>query len=286
MSANDLPAPPAPRFWARQFSGTPTRHQITFDIMFGVMTPLVCLLVDPGIFRTGALGDGGMLGSLKWFALIAIPLQILTLIAWLWLGTAFEPWTAGIAGILLVGGMFAGLIGVVLLPLSLIGLLVLVGMVGFLPFVTAGVFLRNALRALQPARTAVAHGGVHGSLVIGVIIASAVPMLSQAMAQHQWPELETLPTYPDATSAHSTGYDLIDSGLAEEQRITFTTRASAAQIMQFYTQHFAQPGWRPGIVAGSASYQSFSGRSYAVRVGYTAGDGATNAVTIVIKRAR
>jgi hypothetical protein len=284
MSANHAHVAPATRFWERQFSGTPTRPQTAFDIVFGVVTPLVCLILDPGIFRTGALGNGGWLGYLTWFALLAIPIQIFTLIAWLWFGTAFEPWTGGIAGILLVGGMFAGLIGVLLLPLSLIGLLLLVGIVGFLPFITAGVFIRNAFRALQPTSTTIADARLLGSLVIGIVIASTVPMIAQAAAQHQWPELETLPPYPDATSIQTTGYDLIESGLAEEQRITYTTQASAAQVLQFYAQHFTQPGWQPGSIAGSARYQSFSGRSYTVRIAHTADSGAPNAVTIVIKR--
>lgn len=49
------------------------------------------------------------------------------------------------------GGAGALALGFAMLPLTVIGLIVAVGALGFLPFATAGVFFSNASRALWSA---------------------------------------------------------------------------------------------------------------------------------------
>jgi len=54
-----------------------------------------------------------------------------------------------IGGVLLAGALFSFIVGVLILPLTFFGLVVLIGIVGFTPFVTAFVYLRTGIRALK-----------------------------------------------------------------------------------------------------------------------------------------
>ena len=49
----------------------------------------------------------------------------------------------------MAGALFSFLIGVVILPFSLLGLLWVIGIFGFTPFLTALVYLRNSVRAIR-----------------------------------------------------------------------------------------------------------------------------------------
>jgi hypothetical protein len=56
-----------------------------------------------------------------------------------------------IGGALWTGGVFALLLGIVLLPFSVIGLMVLIGVFGFTPFLTAAVYLRHGTHVVRAA---------------------------------------------------------------------------------------------------------------------------------------
>jgi hypothetical protein len=135
----------APFFWERQFAPRPTAGQIAFDSAFGIVLPLLCLYLDPIVFRASwgqpVLGDYAIAGG------GAIALGLLSLCAWLALRQA----PALFAGLLTGGAIFAALLGLVLFPLSLMGLSMLIGVLGFTPFATAFVFWRNAVRAYRQA---------------------------------------------------------------------------------------------------------------------------------------
>ena len=38
-------------FWERQFSGRPTWKKLAFDVAFGVVGPVGCLIADPVVFQ-------------------------------------------------------------------------------------------------------------------------------------------------------------------------------------------------------------------------------------------
>jgi hypothetical protein len=139
--------PRRPGFWARQFAPEVTLAQHVFDAFFGVLLPVLCLVADPIVFRSGHFMGGGM------FARYAVP-------AYLFLGgsiLAMALWlvTRRLA-VLFVGPFFVGAlvalgVGVVLLPFSLLMALVGIGLLGLVPFGTAVTFLRNAVRAGRAA---------------------------------------------------------------------------------------------------------------------------------------
>lgn len=138
---------PRDSFWRRQFAGRSTKAQVIFDVLFGIAMPIVCLVLDPFIFRGS--GGGSPLSPYAMAAYIAMGLAMATL-AW-WLATGWLPSLT--AGVLAGGATFATVLGCVLLPLSIAGLAVVIGALGFTPLVTAFVYWRNAARALRAART-------------------------------------------------------------------------------------------------------------------------------------
>src|SRR5690349_8406254 len=108
-------------FWERQFVGQPTLGQIVFDAAFGIVLPVVCLWFDPIVFRS-SLG-GPLVGRYTVVAGGAIGLGLLSLAAWM---VVRRP-PAFLAGLLTGGALFASLLGIFLLPFSIIGLFVLIG---------------------------------------------------------------------------------------------------------------------------------------------------------------
>ena len=143
-----------PRFWSRQFSNEITSHQRTFDVIFGVILPILCFVYDPIVFRNNFGGPrlGPNISQFKLLVYFFSALSIFTLVVWLISRGRGDSLNAIIAGILFSGAFFSALIGVLILPLTLVGLLFLIGVLGFIPFLTALVYLRNGIRAFKAAK--------------------------------------------------------------------------------------------------------------------------------------
>jgi hypothetical protein len=135
-------------FWKRQFGLRLTPWQIAFDVMLGAVAPVICLIMDPGIFRWGGLPGMSRLTHLGLFAYLEIGICIAALCFYLMTRRA-SPF---LAGILYAGSAFSLLVGIILLPLSIVGILFLIGFLGFTPFFTSFVFLRNARRCRATSR--------------------------------------------------------------------------------------------------------------------------------------
>jgi len=142
---------PKPGFWRRQFVGEATSAQRRFDWLFGVVMPVICFYFDPIVFK-GASGDRAILGAYSTFAYILSYAAIMCVIATLLWHKRSPDINAAIAGLLGLSGIVSLFIGVVLLPFSLIGLFFyFIGALGFTPFFSGIVFLRNAARANRSA---------------------------------------------------------------------------------------------------------------------------------------
>ena len=136
-------------FWARQFAEVSTEKQNRFDVLFGIILPVICLVVDPIVFQGGFLGERPWLGRFQLFAYLFCGLQIGIFLSWRTLARHLAPAAGLIGGVLLTGALFSFIVGVLILPLTFFGLVVLIGIVGFTPFVTAFVYLRTGIRALK-----------------------------------------------------------------------------------------------------------------------------------------
>ena len=161
-------------FLRRQSRGAATRAQVIFDIAIGIVLPILCLAFDPLVFRHGMYG-GPLGGEIQLFAYTFIAVQIIALAAWLGIGSRAGEWCGVLGGIMFAGAVFSFVIGVCLLPFSLLGLLLLIGALGFTPFVTYFIYLRNARRALKAARPQMPHAGIYITLLFGATLALGVP---------------------------------------------------------------------------------------------------------------
>jgi hypothetical protein len=165
-------------YWARQFGEPRTPSQLTFDIAFGIVIPILCLVFDPIVFKSG-WGLGGFLSPYRFIAYCFVGFEIATLVAWLAVGSRTGPYAALISGALFSGAAGSLAIGVVMIPISLIGAMAMgIGLLGFMPFLTAIAFLRNGVRAArfakqhQPGRQA-ALAAVLGAVVTVAIVTRA-----------------------------------------------------------------------------------------------------------------
>ena len=137
------------RFWFRQFAVERTGAQDAFDVIFGILLPVVTLIADPIVFKGGIIGDEPVLGDYQIFAYIISGLELVVLVSWFTLGRHLTSFSAPIGGILIAGALFSLAVGVLILPYSLLGLIVLIGAAGFTPFLTAFVYFRTGVRALK-----------------------------------------------------------------------------------------------------------------------------------------
>lgn len=180
-------------FWRRQFAPESSLRQDVFDVVLGIALPVFCLILDPYVFRSG-FGEP-LLGGYRGFASGAIGLGFFSLAVWL----SIRKPSALLAGLLAGGALFALLLGLVLLPFSAVGLLLVIGILGFSPFATAFVFWRNAVRAFPrpwPGRTA-----VKAVAVLGLTLAWAGPWAAQRYVTHEVSQAFEMVQSDDPTAA-------------------------------------------------------------------------------------
>lgn len=164
-------------FWRRQFDDAPTRAQGWFDVIFGVVMPVFCFYFDPVVFRGGFVNDDGLYAAARFYAYTISALEMVALCAWLSAAGRGGRGPAALAGVLFAGAMFAFVVGVAILPWSAVGLIVLIGALGFVPFLTALVYMRNAWRAANAAGRAGPglQGWAAAAFGCGFLFALAVP---------------------------------------------------------------------------------------------------------------
>jgi hypothetical protein len=165
-------------FWRRQFDDAPTPAQRRFDVTFGVVMPVLCFYFDPIVFQSEFGYGRGLYPQCQLYAYTISALEIVALYAWLFAAGRAGRRPAALAGMLFAGGLFSLLVGLAILPYSVIGLFFyLVGALGFVPFLTGFVYLRNGWRAA--GAVALAGRGSFGlaaaALVCGFLFALGAP---------------------------------------------------------------------------------------------------------------
>ena len=135
-------------FWRRQFQENVTSNQKVFDWIFGIVLPVICFTFDPFVFSR----NNTPLGPIKPFAYLLSFASIMMMMAFLLWGRKLKWLNGFLSGFFALGATISLLIGVLLFPFSLIGLIVLVGALGFTPLFSAFVYWRNAVRAFNYAQ--------------------------------------------------------------------------------------------------------------------------------------
>ncbi len=178
-------------FWKRQFKKEGTKPQIIFDWTFGIVMPVICFAFDPLIFKSEGLFINSYLGFMKPFAYLLSFVSIMALMAWLIWGARLKWLNGFLAGLFLAGGLTSALVGIVMLPVSLLGLLILVGILGFTPFFTSIVYLRNGIRAYNSAEPFVGSRALNYALILTGLYSLVVPAVINLEIKELIDEMKT-----------------------------------------------------------------------------------------------
>jgi hypothetical protein len=191
-------------FWRSQFTNQPTRSQTIFDVSFGVVAPVVLLVIDPGVFRL-SMYQGGFFGGIRIFAYLGIPAGIVILILWLFGERRPKKWQGFYIAGLLFGACFATMLSLIIVPVAYLGILFIGSSIfgsfhfsiatifqelalmflGFLPILTTFVYWRNAIRAINQLKDdseKVSKTWLVASLVVGFFLVAVIPGLVQWQA--------------------------------------------------------------------------------------------------------
>ena len=181
--------PPRQGFWRRQFAAEPTPTQDSFDRWFGVALPVLCFVLDPLIFKNWIL-HRGLLEDYRLFAYMVSALQIGMLLCWFTFRRDLETFAAPFAGVFVAGAVFSAAIGILILPVSLVGLMFVIGIAGFMPFVTAFVYLRTGVRAMKAQLNNSTFAHRYLIAVVTAFVVIAFPYFGSMYLQPLMPQSE------------------------------------------------------------------------------------------------
>lgn len=162
-------------FWRRQFQAEPTRMQRGFDWAFGVVMPVICFAFDPFVFKDGP--RNGVAGEYMPFAYTLAFASIISMIVWLGWGKHLRFANAIFGGLFAVGGLVSLLVGLALLPISLLGLLFLIGVLGFTPLFTSVIYFRNSYRAFLSAEETIPQSLAYHTFFLVGLLSFVIPYL-------------------------------------------------------------------------------------------------------------
>jgi hypothetical protein len=153
-----------------------------YDVAFGLALPVACFALEFVLLPAlGWLPGLVFFHRFRLFGYGVVAFELATLTAWLVLGPRLGRWGAMVAGVLLAGSLFAGVLGLVLLPFAIPGVLALgIGLLGFVPLFTSHVYYRNGLRAFRQAESHLGHRALIEALLWGAILVYGIPGLIQA----------------------------------------------------------------------------------------------------------
>ncbi|MFL6256366.1 MAG: hypothetical protein ACJ74T_15280 [Pyrinomonadaceae bacterium] len=174
-------------FWRRQFDDAPTPAQRKFDMVFGIIMPILCFAFDPFVFRAGVMGGRGLYSKYQFYAYTLCALEMVALCAWLCSAGRAGRRPAALAGMLLAGALFSFFVGFSILPYSILGLFFVIGILGFVPFLTALVYLRNGWRAAGAVGRAGkgSPGLAAAALACGFFFALGAPAVAQMSVERE-----------------------------------------------------------------------------------------------------
>ena len=82
-----------------------------------------------------------------------------------------------LGGLFLAGSVISLIVGIILLPFSLIGMFFLIGFLGFTPLFSSFVYLRNGVRAIKGSRLDSQTWAVYRAVIIAALYSLIVPFV-------------------------------------------------------------------------------------------------------------
>jgi hypothetical protein len=183
-----------PGFWRRQFRLPPTGAQTAWDLLFGMVLPLACLAGDRILFgRVRHLFNGSIFGPARIFCYGFILTEVVLLGLWILLRRKLTRSAGYFSGPLLAGWFFSLLAGLYLFPFSIVGLVVVIGVLGFSPWFAGFAFFRNWRMARLLSGTPGGSGGRWLTLA-GILFAVTPAIALQARAEYLVRRLVEIPS--------------------------------------------------------------------------------------------
>lgn len=167
--------------------GSKQQQALMFDFVWGIVMPVVCLVFDPFVFKFDGGFDpflnGGPVQPPRWpefnqLAFVAYPVlacQLAILLAVLVIGRPSAAWAAATAGSLFAGLIVSAVIGVLLLPLSTVGLAFTVGILGYTPLFTAFSYGRRAREMWRGATSSMSPQKSLAIAAAAAVASAAIP---------------------------------------------------------------------------------------------------------------
>jgi hypothetical protein len=198
-----------------------------FDVLFGIVTPLLCFIFDPIVFRGNFIGGTPLLGRLQLMAYSVAFIEISMLAIWLFgLGRSGAR-SLAVGGFLYAGALISLLVGITILPLSLLGTLYAgIGVLGFTPFLTFLVFWRNARRAFNLSPEPVSDRRKLAAVALGFVFVVGVPLAIQLKISSDAEEAVVKITKGEAGE--------VEAAAEQLRRISYLTYADTDKIVWAY----------------------------------------------------
>lgn len=153
-----------------------------YSVTFGLILPVICFALEFVLLPAlGWLPGLVFFHRFRIFGYGVVGLELVTLATWLKFGPRLGRWSAGFAGVMLAGSMFSGVLGVVLFPFAVPGILVVgIGLLGLVPLFTSHVYYRHGMEAYRQAAKHVGMQAKIEALLWGAVLVYLVPGLIQA----------------------------------------------------------------------------------------------------------
>lgn len=173
-------------FWRRQFGPLGTNAQDAFDLTFAVVFPILCFVFDPIVLKGSTLGPP-ILGEYQRLVYLVSSVEMGLFLAWRTFTPHLRTFSAPLAGAFFAAGIFSAVIGLAILPVSLIGLMFVIGVFGFIPFLTAFVYFRHGVRAMKGQVMNSVHESRFLSAVLGGLLVIGLPLLATIQIEKIYP---------------------------------------------------------------------------------------------------
>ncbi len=130
----------------------PASRRFWIQYCWVIFMPLACVFGDPMVFGSFEFGKPQRFNALAIPSYVFIAWQIFFLITSWFITPERQRFNGFLGGTFLAGALFALLIGICLIPGTMIGILMLIGMLGVVPWLTALTLYRTAHLHLRRSR--------------------------------------------------------------------------------------------------------------------------------------
>jgi hypothetical protein len=158
-------------------------------LIFGIILPVICFVADPIVFKGGSFGTAWF-GTFKPFAYVLSFIAVMATSAWLIWGEKLKGINAVLAGLFAISGLISLGIGIILLPFSLLGLFVIIGILEFTSLFTSMVYLRSAVRAYQTAKPFLENKLLINSFILSAVLSFIFPAILNLKVKESLDEIK------------------------------------------------------------------------------------------------